>query len=157
VHQLYVQESYPGAERNWNAARLAYGGGMLRFIAINKQEITCDYGCSYAEEFGASVPDALLRASSLGFMVVFTARSGLEKMVVVPGDLIAKQPRSHCAKHSNAGTRPMWRYISGRFQAVAPSTRTRPADGASSPAMTGTRTRPNAAKPRTAPRRFYRS
>ena len=103
VHQLYVQESYPGAERNWNAARLAYGG-MLRFVAINKQEITCDYGCSYAEEFGASLPDALLRANSQGFTVAFTARSGLEKMVVVPGDLIAKQLAAVAGARANPAT-----------------------------------------------------
>ena len=74
VHQLYVEDSYPGAERNWNAARLAYGGGMLRLIPISKQEITCDYGCSYAEEFAASLPDSVLRANPQGFTVVFTAR-----------------------------------------------------------------------------------
>src|SRR6476659_7037528 len=69
VHQLYVEESYPGAERNWNAARLA-AGGPLRFVPISKNEITCELNCSYAEEFAASLPDALLRASPQGLTVV---------------------------------------------------------------------------------------
>ena len=90
VHQLYVEDSYPGAERNWSAARLAYGGG-LRFVTISKNEITCELNCSYAEEFAASLPEPLLRGSAQGFSIVFTARSGIEKMIVVPGDAIAKQ------------------------------------------------------------------
>ena len=90
VHQLYVEDSYPGAERNWNAARLA-AGETLRFIAISKNEITCDAGCSYAEEFAASLPEPLLRASPQGLTVVFTARSGIARTITVPGDLVAKQ------------------------------------------------------------------
>ena len=90
LHQLYVEESYPGAERNWNAARLADGGG-LRFVPISKNEITCEINCSYAEEFAASLPDPLLRASPQGFTIIFTARSGIEKTIPVPGDSIAKQ------------------------------------------------------------------
>ena len=90
VHQLYVEDSYPGAERNWSAARLANGGG-LRFVTISKNEITCELNCSYAEEFAASLPEPLLRGSPQGLTVVFTARTGIEKMIVVPGDAIAKQ------------------------------------------------------------------
>src|SRR5258707_2638754 len=49
AHQLYVEDSYFGAERKWEAARIQ-GGGRLRFIAISKNEIACEGGCSYAEE-----------------------------------------------------------------------------------------------------------
>jgi len=100
VHQLYVEDSYPGAERNWNAARLA-AGGPLRFVPISKNEITCDAGCSHAEEFAASLPDALLRANPQGFTVVFTARTGIERIVAVPGDLIAKQLAAVTAARAN--------------------------------------------------------
>jgi hypothetical protein len=103
VHQLYVEESYPGAERNWNAARLAAGGG-LRFVPISKNEITCELNCSYAEEFAAALPDALLRASPQGFTVVFSARAGIEKTVVVPGDLIVKQLAAVAGTRSNPPT-----------------------------------------------------
>ena len=94
VHQLYVEDSYFGAERNWAAARDAKGQ-ELRFIAINKNEITCDNGCSYAEEFAAALPEALLRANPQGklggFAITFAARSGAQQTIVVPGDLVAKQ------------------------------------------------------------------
>jgi hypothetical protein len=100
LHQLYVEESYPGAERNWNAARLATGGA-LRFVPISKNEITCELHCSYAEEFAAALPDALLRASPQGLAVVFSARAGIEKTVVVPGDLIAKQLAAVTAARAN--------------------------------------------------------
>ncbi len=90
VHQLYVEDSYFGAERNWAAARDAQGQ-KLKFIPISKNEITCDNGCSYAEEFGADLPEGLLRASPKGLTVIFTAKSGAEMTVAVPGELIAKQ------------------------------------------------------------------
>jgi hypothetical protein len=90
THQLYVEDSYLGAERNWESARIQ-GGPTLRFIPISKHEITCDYGCSYAEEFAAALPEALLRASPRGLAVSFTARSGAEQTILVPGELIARQ------------------------------------------------------------------
>ena len=90
AHQLYVEDSYFGAERGWNAARDATGQ-PLRFIPIGKNEISCENGCSYAEEFAAVLPEALLRANPQGLTVVFTARSGAEKRIAVPGELVAKQ------------------------------------------------------------------
>jgi hypothetical protein len=90
VHQLYVEDSYFGAERNWEAARDPTGQA-LRFIAVSKNQITCDNGCFYAEEFAAGLPEALLRAHPQGLAVSFTARSGARQTIIVPGDLIAKQ------------------------------------------------------------------
>ena len=90
AHQLYVEDSYFGAERNWNAAR-DMTGQPLRFIAIGKNQITCETGCAYAEEFAAALPEALLRANPQGLTVVFTARSGAEKRIAVPGELVARQ------------------------------------------------------------------
>src|SRR6266699_220001 len=43
VHQLYVEDSYFGAERNWEAAADP-AGQKLRFIAISKNEISCESG-----------------------------------------------------------------------------------------------------------------
>src|SRR5262249_35626897 len=64
-HQLYVSDSYSGAPRRWNAAR--DGAGLpLRFIEIGRNEITCDGGCSYLEEFAASIPESELRANPKG-------------------------------------------------------------------------------------------
>jgi hypothetical protein len=90
VHQLFVEESYFGAERNWQAARDGEGR-ELRFVAVSKNEITCESSCSYAEEFAAVLPEALLRGSPQGLTVTFTARSGDTKQIAVPPDLIRKQ------------------------------------------------------------------
>jgi len=90
VHQLYVEDSYFGAERNWSAARDGQGRD-LRFIEISKNEITCENGCSYAEEFAAALPEPLLRSSPEGLTVIFTSRSGTQKTIAVPGELIQKQ------------------------------------------------------------------
>jgi len=90
AHQLYVEDSYFGAERGWNAARDATGQ-PLRFIPIGKNEISCENGCSYAEEFAAVLPEALLRANPQGLTVVFTARSGAAKTISVPAGLVGKQ------------------------------------------------------------------
>ena len=90
AHQLYVEDSYFGAERNWDAARDVQGQ-KLKFVPISKNEITCENGCSYAEEFGAELPEPLLRASPDGLGVVFSAKSGAQKTIAVPGELIARQ------------------------------------------------------------------
>lgn len=89
THQLYVEDSYFGAKRNWNTA--AANGQALKFVTISTNEITCDQNCSYAEEFAANVPDAMLRGSPQGVSVRFTAKSGADKVILVPGDLIQKQ------------------------------------------------------------------
>lgn len=90
AHQLYVEDSYAGAERHWDRARDG-SGQPLKFVPISTNEITCERGCSYAEEFGAELPEALLRNSTRGLSVTFGARSGAEKTIAVPGDLVAKQ------------------------------------------------------------------
>src|SRR5260221_4045672 len=90
VHQLYVEDSYFGAERNWEAATDP-AGQKLRFIVISKNQITCENGCSYAEEFAAGLPEAPLPARPQGVPITFTAHSGARQTIIVPGDLIAKQ------------------------------------------------------------------
>jgi hypothetical protein len=89
TQQLYVEDSYFGAKRSWNAATT--NGQTLRFVPISTNEITCEQSCSYAEEFAATVPDPLLRASPQGLSVRFTAKSGADKLILVPAELIQKQ------------------------------------------------------------------
>jgi len=89
-HQLYVSDSYSGAERHWDAAHDGEGRS-LRFIEIGKNEITCDGGCSYLEEFAAVIPESELRASPRGLTVIFTGRSGAEKRIAVSDAQIAAQ------------------------------------------------------------------
>jgi hypothetical protein len=90
LHQLYVSDSYAGAERRWNAARDGTGR-PLRFIEVGRSQITCDGGCSFVEEFAANIPESELRASPEGLTVVFAAESGAEKRIVVSGAQISAQ------------------------------------------------------------------
>jgi hypothetical protein len=89
-HQLYVSDSYYGKERRWDAARDG-AGRSLRFVEIGREEITCDGGCSYAEEFAASIPESELRANPRDLTVTFTARSGAEKTISLSGSQIRAQ------------------------------------------------------------------
>jgi hypothetical protein len=90
ANQLYVEDSYAGPERGWNAAQDA-AGQSLRFIAIGKDEITCEGGCSYAEEFAASVPEAVMRANTGDLSVTFVAKSGERMLIRIPGEQVANQ------------------------------------------------------------------
>src|SRR5438552_8700321 len=90
AHQLYVEDSYFGGERNWQAAR-DKAGQALRFIAISKNEVTCEQGCSYAEEFAVALPDALLRANPQGLALTVSAKAGEAKTIAVAGELVGRQ------------------------------------------------------------------
>jgi hypothetical protein len=90
THQLYVEDSYAGAKREWNAAQDAKGKA-LRFIPIKVSEISCDNGCAYAEEFAAAIPEADLRANPQALTVFFNAKSGKQMAIPISGSLIAKQ------------------------------------------------------------------
>lgn len=90
AYQVYVSDSYFGAERGWDAAR-DKAGDRLGFVHISTNEISCDAGCSYAEEFAAAIPENELRASPQGLAVTFTARSGDEKTINLSADQIDAQ------------------------------------------------------------------
>ena len=90
AHQLYVSDSYFGAERGWNAARDSTGAA-LPFVPIGRNEISCNAGCSYAEEFAANLPESALRTSPDGLAVTFSSSSGDEKTILVSGARIAAQ------------------------------------------------------------------
>jgi hypothetical protein len=90
ANQLYVEDSYAGTRRNWDSAQ-DEKGQPLRFISISNSEITCEATCSYAEEFAATLPESLLRASTNGLMVTFTAKSGARTVIQLPGSQVAAQ------------------------------------------------------------------
>ena len=90
VNQLYVSDSYDGAERNWDAAHDAAGHPLV-LIPISRHEITCATGCSYVEEFAANIPESELRASPDGLTVAFTDAAGGEKTISVSAGQIAAQ------------------------------------------------------------------
>lgn len=88
--QLYVEDSYVGAKRGYTTAHNG-DGADVKFVAISENEIGCEQGCSYAEEFAADLPPPLLDANRQGLTIVFAAKSGPELTIAVPGDLIEKQ------------------------------------------------------------------
>ncbi len=91
AHQVYVEDSYYGAPYRWNGAHDA-DNKTLRFIAISRNEISCDQGCSYADEFAAALPEDVLRAHrDNGLTVTFTAATGKTLAVTVPGKLVAEE------------------------------------------------------------------
>jgi hypothetical protein len=91
AHQVYVEDSYYGASYRWDGAHDA-DNKTLRFIPISRNEITCDLGCAYADEFAAALPEDLLRAhKDSGLAVTFTAATGKTLTVNVPGRLIAME------------------------------------------------------------------
>jgi hypothetical protein len=90
AHQLYVADSYFGAERGWDGAHDA-AGDALPFTAISINKITCQNGCAYAEEFAATLPEAALRANAGGLAVTFTAGAGNRMTIELSGALIAGQ------------------------------------------------------------------
>ena len=90
AHQLYVAASYDGAERDWDKARDA-AGDALAFTHIRTDKITCDDGCSYAEEFAAAIPEPELRTSKDGLAVTFAAHSGQTMTIRLSAAEIAAQ------------------------------------------------------------------
>ena len=62
VHQLYFSDSYFGPARDWNAARDGSGRPRL-FVPLTRDEIACDPGCSYVEEFAVTLPESAFRAN----------------------------------------------------------------------------------------------
>ena len=99
AHQVYVSDSYFGSERGWNAARDS-AGSPLQFVQISHDEISCDLGCSYVEEFAAILPESKLRASPGGLSVTFLSPSGAEKTIVISGDTIAAQLAAIAARRN---------------------------------------------------------
>jgi hypothetical protein len=90
AHQLYVADSYFGAERGWEGAHDG-AGNALPFTPIGTNEINCEDGCSYAEEFAATIPPAVLLANAQGLAVTFTARSGNAMTIALSGEQITGQ------------------------------------------------------------------
>jgi hypothetical protein len=90
VTQLYVSDSYFGAERGWDGAHDA-AGRKLRFNHISTDRIACDGGCAYAEEFAATLPEAVLHADEAEVSITFTARSGATMTIRLSRPLIAAQ------------------------------------------------------------------
>jgi hypothetical protein len=90
AHQLYVADSYYGGPFLWNGVYDS-ADTKLKFIAISRNQISCEQGCSFADEFAASLPEAYLRTHRDGFAVTFTSSNGKTLAVSVPPALITAQ------------------------------------------------------------------
>jgi hypothetical protein len=91
AHQVYVEDSYYGSPYRWDGAQET-DRGDLRFIPISRNEVTCELGCSYADEFAAVLPEDLLRARrDSGLSVTFTSQTGKTLTVNVPAPFIAEE------------------------------------------------------------------
>jgi hypothetical protein len=90
AHQLYVESSYDGGPYLWNGV-YDTANARLKFIPISRNQITCDQGCSFADEFAAELPENYLRAHRGGFAVTFTSANGKTLPVTVRPALIASQ------------------------------------------------------------------
>jgi hypothetical protein len=90
AHQLYIEESYYGGPYLWNGA-YDTANTKLKFIPISHNQITCEQGCSFADEFAAELPEDYLRAHKDGFAVTFTSSNGKTLAVKVPSDMAAAE------------------------------------------------------------------
>ncbi len=90
AHQLYVEDSYYGSPYLWNGVYDA-DNKKLKFIPISRNQISCDEGCAYADEFAAELPEDYLRAHQDGLIVTFTSASGKTLPVKVPADLVVEE------------------------------------------------------------------
>ena len=90
AHQLYVEDSYYGGPYLWTGA-IDADNKPLKFIPVSRNQITCELGCAYADEFAAELPDDYLRAHRNGMTVSFTASAGKPLEVKVPAVLVTAE------------------------------------------------------------------
>ena len=94
AHQLYVAHYYRSAE-GWIVWSQAHGEDTqpLEFVAIHRGVISCSAGsgCALEEDFGAVIPDIMLRAYQGGFSVTFSADTGQEMVIQVTAQHIQQQ------------------------------------------------------------------
>ena len=91
AHQLYVADSYYGGPYRWDGAH-GSDNKPLRFIAVGRNEIICEAGCSYFDEFAAALPEDLLKSHQNGLAVTFTANNNGKSLTIdVPGKVVAEE------------------------------------------------------------------
>jgi hypothetical protein len=90
AHQLYIEDSYYGGPYLWNGA-YDTANTKLTIIPISHNQITCDQGCSFADELAAALPEDYLRAHKDGFAVTFTSSNGKTLAVKVPSDMVTAE------------------------------------------------------------------
>jgi hypothetical protein len=94
AHQLYVANYYRSS-KGWILWSRADGEDAqpLEFVAIHHGVISCgtDIGCALEEDFGAVIPDPMLRAYQGGLSVKFYAETGTEMVIHLTSQQIQQQ------------------------------------------------------------------
>jgi len=90
AHQLYIEDSYYGGPYMWNGV-YDTADTKLKLIPISRNQISCDQGCSFADEFAAELPEDYLRAHQDGFAVTFTSTNGKTLEIKVPADMVTAE------------------------------------------------------------------
>ena len=94
AHQLYVANYYRSSE-GWIVWSRANGEDAqpLEFVSIHRGVLSCgaDIGCALEEDFGAVIPDTILRAYQGGFSVKFYAETGQEMVIHLTSQQIQQQ------------------------------------------------------------------
>ncbi|CAN5476085.1 hypothetical protein BH24GEM3_BH24GEM3_02090 [soil metagenome] len=94
IHQLYVTYKYGGDWRFYGRANGA-GGVSLDFVEIERKVQYCSTTCYFSEDFGATLPEELLREyRNRGYQVKFYAQSGDELIVTLSPNQITEQLRA---------------------------------------------------------------
>jgi hypothetical protein len=94
AHQLHVANYYRSSE-GWIVWSRANGEDAqpLEFVSIHRGVLSCgaDSGCALEEEFGAVIPDTMLRAYQGGFSVKFYADTGQDLVIHLTSQQIQQQ------------------------------------------------------------------
>jgi len=90
AHQLYIEDSYYGGPYLWNGV-YDTANTKLNLVPISRNQITCELGCSFADEFAAELPEAYLRGHKDGFAVTFISSNGKTLAVKVPADMVTAE------------------------------------------------------------------
>lgn len=90
AHQLYVEDSYEGGPYLWDGV-YDTDNAKLKFIPISRNQISCESGCSFADEFAAELPENYLGAHKAGFAVNFTSSNGKTLTVKVSPEMVAAE------------------------------------------------------------------
>jgi hypothetical protein len=90
AHQLYVEDSYYGGPYLWNGV-YDTANTKLNLVSISRNQISCEQGCSFADEFAAELPENYLRVHKDGFAVTFISSNGETLAVKVPADMVTAE------------------------------------------------------------------
>src|SRR5215471_5971720 len=95
VLAFYRIVDYYKSSEGWRVWSRANGEDTqpLEFVSVHRGVLSCgaDSGCALEEDFGAVIPDTMLRAYQGGFSVKFSAETGQEMVIHLTSQQIQQQ------------------------------------------------------------------